>query len=258
MPLSRHQSDEIKGILTRMIRQKLARSEKKANVMPFQVRLLGRDRVALFSFIHSISTSLGQDFLEDTAVIVARSHFATAVKQYSLGKAISSDAQRVIQTLIDGLANGRILPNKADEVSQVLAAAQSGTAEETETPLVDLFLQSHDGEEYFIELKTVKPNKEDFKSFKRMLLEWVAIRGRANPTAKIHTLLALAYNPTEPRPYNWMTSGKMLDGKNDLLVAKDFWDFLGGNNTYEDLLDVFEQVGIALRPEIDAKFAKLS
>ena len=55
-----------------------------------------------------------------------------------------------------------------------------------------------------------------------------------------------------------MTSAKMLDGKNDLLVAKDFLDFLGGENTYEELLDVFEQVGIALRPEIDVRFANLT
>jgi hypothetical protein len=120
------------------------------------------------------------------------------------------------------------------------------------------FLESSNGDEYYIELKTVKPNKGDFKDFKKTLLDWVAIRGKANPTAKIHTLLAFAYNPNDPKPYDWMTSAKMLDGKNDLLVAKDFWDFLGGDNTYEDLLDVFEQVGIALRPEIDAKFAKWS
>ncbi len=258
MPLSKQQTEEISIVLTNMIRQKLAVGKKKSNVMPFQVRLLGKDRVALFSFIHSINTSLGQDFFEDTAMIVARPHFARVVKQYSPGKAISSDAQRVIQTLIDGLANGRMLPNKANEVSQVLAVARSGTTEETETPLVDLFLESSNGDEYYIELKTVKPNKEDFKGFKKTLLDWVAIRGKENPAAKIHTLLAFAYNPNDPKPYHWMTSAKMLDGKNDLLVAEEFWNFLGGENTYQNLLDVFEQVGIALRPEIDAKFAKLN
>ena len=38
------------------------------------------------------------------------------------------------------------------------------------------------------------------------------------------------------------------------MVAKDLWDFLGGENTYEQLLSVFEDVGIELRPEIDARF----
>jgi len=256
MPLTPEQTEEIRAVLTNMIRQKLG-NKKKSNVMPFQVRLLGKDRVALFSFIHSISTSLGQDFFENTAVIVARPNFARVVRGYALDKAISSEAQRVIQTLIDALANGHITPNKANEVAQVRAVAQSGTTEETETSLVDLFLESYAGDEYYIELKTVKPNKDDFKNFKRMLLEWVAIRAKANPQAQVHTLLALPYNPNDPKPYRWMTDTKMLDGKNDLLVAKDFWDFLGGENTYEDLLAIFEKVGVDLRPEIDAKFEKL-
>jgi type II restriction enzyme len=48
----------------------------------------------------------------------------------------------------------------------------------------------------------------------------------------------------------------MLDDGNELLVGKEFWDFLGGNDAYEDLLDCFEQAGIILGPEIDDYFLK--
>jgi len=48
----------------------------------------------------------------------------------------------------------------------------------------------------------------------------------------------------------------MLDLPNELKVADEFWNFLGGEGTYEDLLDCFEQAGIELRPEIDAYFGK--
>lgn len=47
----------------------------------------------------------------------------------------------------------------------------------------------------------------------------------------------------------------MFDLPNELKVAEEFWDFLGGRNTYEELLQIFEDVGLELRPEIDAKFA---
>jgi type II restriction enzyme len=97
----------------------------------------------------------------------------------------------------------------------------------------------------------------EFVGFKRALLEWVAIRGALNPNVDIRTLLAIPYNPYEPEPYQRWTLQGMYDLKNEILVAAEFWDFLGGKNTYEDLLEVFEQVGIALRPEIDAKFANL-
>lgn len=48
---------------------------------------------------------------------------------------------------------------------------------------------------------------------------------------------------------------EMLDVPNELKVANEFWDFLGGEGAYQDLLTIFEQIGIELRSEIDAYFA---
>jgi type II restriction enzyme len=42
----------------------------------------------------------------------------------------------------------------------------------------------------------------------------------------------------------------------ELKVADEFWDFLGGDGAYQDLLDCFEKVGIELRLEIDRYFEK--
>ena len=50
----------------------------------------------------------------------------------------------------------------------------------------------------------------------------------------------------------------MLDLPNELKVAEEFWDFLGGTGAYNDLLDIFERVGIELRSEIDEYFAKFN
>jgi len=48
----------------------------------------------------------------------------------------------------------------------------------------------------------------------------------------------------------------MLDLKAELKVAEEFWDFLGGEGSYLQLLDIFERIGIELRPEIDNYFAR--
>ncbi len=48
----------------------------------------------------------------------------------------------------------------------------------------------------------------------------------------------------------------MLDLQAELKVAEEFWDFLGGQGAYLQLLDIFERVGIELRPEIDDYFAR--
>ena len=47
----------------------------------------------------------------------------------------------------------------------------------------------------------------------------------------------------------------MLDLDNELIVGKEFWDFLGGEGSYEELLDCFEEVGIDMRDEIDNYFS---
>ena len=104
------------------------------------------------------------------------------------------------------------------------------------------------------DIKTAKPNAGGFKEFKRTLLEWVAVILAVNPNAKINSLIAIPYNPYEPAPYNRWTMRGMLDLNYELKVGNEFWDFLGGEGTYSDLLDCFERVGVELRDEIDAYF----
>ncbi len=124
------------------------------------------------------------------------------------------------------------------------------------TPQIDLWLQTYDEELYLIDVKTVKPNIGSFISHKRTLLEWIAVETARQENRKIHSLIAMPYNPYEPKPYrSWQLRG-MLDLNYELLVGKEFWDFVGGEGAYEDLLDCFEIAGNMLRPEIDNYFTK--
>ena len=108
------------------------------------------------------------------------------------------------------------------------------------------------------DIKTAKPNAGGFKEFKRTLLEWVAAVLADTPDAKVNSLIAIPYNPYAPDSYNRWTMRGMLDLPQELKVAEEFWDFLGGAGAYNDLLDIFERVGIELRGEIDEYFAKFN
>jgi type II restriction enzyme len=121
---------------------------------------------------------------------------------------------------------------------------------------VDVKLIGHDDTIYLFDIKTAKPNAGGFKEFKRTLLEWVATTLAANPEANVQSIIAIPYNPYEPQPYNRWTMRGMLDLENELKVANEFWDFLGGEGAYVDLLDIFERIGIELRPEIDDYFER--
>lgn len=50
----------------------------------------------------------------------------------------------------------------------------------------------------------------------------------------------------------------MLDLHEELKVADEFWDFIGGQGTYNNLLQCFEEVGIDMREEIDAYFSRFN
>lgn len=50
---------------------------------------------------------------------------------------------------------------------------------------------------------------------------------------KVNTLIAIPYNPYEPKPYNRWTLRGMLDLDKELKVAGEFWDFVGGKGAYK-------------------------
>lgn len=259
MALTPHQKTEVSTLLSGQIRRKLSEYTPETNNMPFHTRLLGKDRMALFSFIQSVNTTLGTSVFEQVAVIIAKPHFKQAVNQYKdFNNTISDHAQRAIQEIIDDLKSMSKKPDKPAEIASTLKVSQSGTLKTVKRPRIDLFLETLKGDEYYFDLKTAKPNIGEIVGFKRTLLEWIAMRGAVKPKAKVNTLLAIPYNPYEPEPYARWTFQGMLDLPNELKVAEEFWDFLGGDDTYVQLLKVFEEVGIALRPEIDAKFKSLS
>lgn len=259
MGLTQEQFDQITALLCEQIARKLESHSPESVNMPFHVRLLGKDRMALFSFIQSINTLLGTSVFEQVAVITALPHFKTVVRQSEhLEGRINSKAQNLIQKIIDDIKTAQAIPDKPAEIRRILQTLTYGEIRNIKKPRVDLFLVSHDDHEYYFEIKSAKPNVSQIADFKRMLLEWVAVRTTAQPTIEpdqIHTMLAIPYNPYEPNPYNRWTFRGMFDFPHELMVADEFWNFLGGHGVYSDILNAFEQAGIRMRSEIDTKFS---
>jgi type II restriction enzyme len=256
MTLTIEQKNYIQQVITTSLRNKFQNYNPEPAAMPFHYRLLGKDRIALYSFIHSLSTNFGTSIFEPVAKSLALLNFANAELQQTAGIKISTEAQQIIQNIMDGLSTADISPNKINEIQAIKAVCQRGEMKNVKPTKVDLKLTAHDGMIYLIDIKTAKPNAGGFKEFKRTLLEWVAATLATNPNTNVQTLIAIPYNPYEPKPYNRWTMRGMLDLENELKVAEEFWDFLGGQGAYTDLLDCFERAGIELRPEIDAYFAR--
>ncbi|MDR2684271.1 MAG: TdeIII family type II restriction endonuclease [Prevotellaceae bacterium] len=258
MALTNEQKEKIKQVIYNSLQNRFQAYNPEPASMPFHFRLLGKDRMALYSFIHSLSTNFGTSIFEPIAKSLSLINFANAELQQTIGTQISSEAHKVIQDIMDDLTTANIVPNKIDEIEAIRKVCQKGEMKTVKPTKVDLKITANDDSIYLFDIKTAKPNAGGFKEFKRTLLEWVAVTLSNNPNAKIHTLIAIPYNPYEPQPYNRWTMRGMLDLEHELKVAEEFWNFLGGQNAYNELLDCFEQAGIELRPEIDEYFLKFN
>ena len=255
MALSKRQKEHVQEVIKSCLRNKFQNYSPESNNMPFHYRLLGKDRMALYSFMQSLLTTFGASIFEPAAMALAKDRFAKVSVQYKLGNKISENCQQAIQKIMNNLTVGGN-PNKAQEIKLLRESIKSNKINELKTVKADLFLENDAGEIFLFDLKTVKPNLGDFKDFKRMLLEWAGIMLTENPQTKINTLIAIPYNPYAPKPYERWTVKGMLDLEHELKVAEEFWNFLGGEGAYEDLLDCFEQVGIEMREEIDEYFSR--
>ena len=104
MALSKQQIVEVENVLRTSLRHKFQSYNPEPAVMPFHTRLLGKDRLALYSFIHSLNTNFGTSIFEPVALALGATKFKSAQSQATAGTKISSEAHKVIQDIMDRLA----------------------------------------------------------------------------------------------------------------------------------------------------------
>ncbi|MBU6501209.1 TdeIII family type II restriction endonuclease, partial [Patescibacteria group bacterium] len=99
MALSKEQIKKVEEVLKASLRNKFENYKPEPASMPFHTRLLGKDRLALYAFIHSLNTNFGTSIFEPVALALAQKNFKVAVSQAKAGDQISSGAQAEIQKI---------------------------------------------------------------------------------------------------------------------------------------------------------------
>ena len=192
------------------------------------------------NFERSFSTVMGIIF-ENCSSIIAKSRF-TVIPQNKLVGTIPTNTNAEIDKITTRINNGDIFENYIDEVNRIVDFVSNDTSKLVEKSIIsDLYLKDKQNNEVFIEIKSPKPNKEQCINVTRKHLCIHAIRRRVFPETK--TYFGMAYNPYGNSSYKHSFSVKYLDISNQVLMGKDFWDFLGGKDTYEELLRIFTDIG---------------
>jgi Type II restriction endonuclease, TdeIII len=253
MGLNSQQTEQIKTLLRKKIENKLRRYGRETSSMPFLARLIqDNEKIAAYSFIHSVATTLGMSIYEDVSVIIGKSNSTECFRNYGVGGVISKQQNLTIKKIITELRNEERKANIKNEISEILNVSSTGGRFQKAGNIADFYLK-RDGVEHFFEIKTVKPNIDIFEKSKTKLLEWVA---RKRSVVKV--FLAFPYNPYHPEPYSRFTETGMMDMPNDFLIGEEYWDFIGGKNTFPKLLDTFDEVGKEFKEKLQAKFKQIA
>jgi len=172
--LSKSQTDQIKELLREKLSSKLVRYARETSSMPFLAKLMqDTEKVAAYSFIHSMATTLGMSIYEQVSKIIAAPHYDAAENNYDVIGKISDEENSTIQTILQEIKNGTRKSNKENEIKEILLCkSEEGRKIKIRA---DLFLKKGDNE-YYIEIKTAKPNIDVFNKSKQKLLEWIALR----------------------------------------------------------------------------------
>lgn len=253
MALSSNQKIKIETLLKKKIEDKLKRYARETSSMPFLARLIqDKEKVAAYSFIHSIATTLGMSIYEDVSKIIAEETSDECFTKYDIGGVISREQKSVVDDIIRKLRNGEELVNHDKEIQQVLNSSPKDSKSQKEGRIADFYML-RDGVEHYFEIKTVKLNIDVFTKSKTKLLEWVARRRNF-----VKAFLAFPYNPYHPQPYERFTEQGLLEMGKEFLVGKNYWDFLGGNDTFEQLLQLFDSVGKEFKEKIQEKIKQVA
>lgn len=177
---------------------------------------------------------------EECARLIALQTYAVAERGYRASGTMPAAAAAKIEEIVTRINEGHT-PDFLAVIAEVL---QVSDEEWVERPAIaDLYLRDKAGHEYFFEIKSPRPNKGQCLEVAERLLRIHAIKQKNRPY--VNTYFAMAYNPYGARleDYRHSFSLQYLDMQNEVLLGADFWTLVGGEGTYEELLDIYQEVG---------------
>lgn len=240
---------KIKELIKNVILSKLDNYSAETEYKPFFNAIFSKEQVLTHSIIHSFYTSFGISIYEQLAVILAKGAGFEAQSQYNLLGKVDSKTELLINKIYMELRSGKRKPDMKIEFEEIKKSVKIDNPISDPDKRVDLFIKKPSGEEIYFDITSPKPNIKEFVALKKKLLRWIALRLSVEKNVKVITALGLPYNPYHPKPYARWTKGNMYS-LDQLMVGKDFWNFVANEDVYDEFIEIFEEIGNELREKI--------
>lgn len=211
--------------------------EELQRAYPFHSLFFRDEAIIAFKRQRSIVTSLGQSLYPRLARTIAEARYDRVQLEREFRATIDGAVADTIDRIVTDLRVRQRKPHHAQEVAEVLEAKGGEPREVVVT--ADLFIDDFVPGPFFAEIKSPLPNLDVAAESKKKILTFVAIHRERTPQG----YLAFAYNPFIRREdYAHPFTSQIMDVEAEVLMGEEFWDKIGGEGTFADLLDVIAEV----------------
>jgi len=207
--------------------------------------------ISLSSWLHGLSTSLGQSFFERAAHVLSngeKKEFTNT--QHSLLQ-IKTRQNEIINEIITDLQNGTKKPSLAREHELLMRASRQGEFTDANNFTADVFFEN-DTEIVAIELKTVKPNAGIMRGEKQKILKAKAALLLKYPDKEINFYIGFPFDPNSKTHTGYdknhflktIVDGEKYFATDEVFLANELWAFLSGEETaMQQILDIINVIG---------------
>jgi hypothetical protein len=178
--------------------------------------------------------------------LIALEHHQTVYRGYDIRTEVSlaafAEAECQKENYEYAAKRGQVKPTLEQMITAVLNARCSDDLE-TKRVRADLYIQTDDGIEYLFEIKSPKPNKGQCLEVIQRLLRFHLLRGSNRP--QVNAYYAMPYNPygVTKEKYKWSQALNYMPFEEAVVIGDEFWTIVGGQTTYEELLEIYLEVG---------------
>jgi len=223
------------------VERTITRVESDSGNRPFHAALLSEEALFWSRFERSFSTSFGQRVIEKISEIVAISNGASQTKtqKHTVFNIPNNQLTAIENHITELRSGGNIRGNWDTDLQNISAIASS--PETTEIRVISDLWWVIDDVNHYMSIKTVKPNIDQTAEAKKDLLKLKLF----DPGCQVY--FGLYYNPYGDNRdnYNWTPPMKIFNFINDdcVLIGEKYWEVLGGQGTYNTILNIARDVG---------------
>jgi len=260
MPLYEEQKKQIKQKIKDILKLDTRISEKRSEMLsgdtsPFLISLVGEKATLSTKVVQSLQTTMGMSFYEQTCKILGEQSGYKVENQKKVYGSLSKEVEEYLKILQDI----NYQPNRAKELEDIREIcrknSENGVAPLSEYPdsTVDVYITTPSGEEFLIDITTVKPNKKETRIMKEKTLRWAAYRMSQDPKIKVEPYFAIPYNPEANNVMD--TEYKRWDtyyDRSDILVGNELWGKVSDDQcSINDIIEIFEEIGREIGESIE-------